>query len=83
MDTKRNQTSGAVFRAWVAPLSKRRMTCKSVYHNRDYNAAFNIGVRFKTLFWPHMYATTNKDSPVGADDVDATLSALSAELFQT
>jgi hypothetical protein len=37
------------------------MTCKSVYHNRDYNAAFNIGVRFKTLFWPHLYATTNKD----------------------
>ncbi len=55
----------------------------AVYHNRDYNAAFNIGVRFKTLFWPHLYATTNKDSPVGADDVDATLSALSAELFQT
>ena len=55
----------------------------AVYHNRDYNAALNIGVRLKTLFWPHMYATTNKDLPVGTDDVDATLSALSAELFQT
>ena len=55
----------------------------AVYHNRDYNAAFNIGVRFKTLFWPHLYATANRGPPIGTDEVDATLSALSAELFQS
>ena len=27
----------------------------AVYHNRDYNAAYNIGVRLKTLLWPHLY----------------------------
>ena len=43
----------------------------AVYHNRDYNA-FNIGVRFKTLFWPHLYATADKDLPIGTEDVDAS-----------
>ena len=54
----------------------------AVYHNRDYNAAFNIGVRFKTLLWPHIYAAPY-NSANDTEDVDATLSALSAELFAT
>ena len=55
----------------------------AVYHNRDYNAAFNIGIRFKTLFWPHLYVDKNRGLPNGVDDsdTDAMLSALSAELF--
>lgn len=57
----------------------------AVYHNRDHNAAFNIGIRFKTLFWPHLYASVNGGLPVGVHDtdVDATMTALSAELFET
>ena len=54
----------------------------AVYHNCDYNVSFNIGVRFKTLFWPHLYAATY-NGPEDTDDVDATRSALSTEFFAT
>ena len=57
----------------------------AVYHNRDYNAAFNIGhVRLKALFCPPVHAAADGGHlPPGVDELDATLSALDAELFQT
>ena len=54
----------------------------AIFHNRDYNAAINIGIRCKQLLWPDLYPREGKDTTWSAfaDGLDAELSALDAEL---
>ena len=54
----------------------------ATFHNRDYNAAMNIGTRCKQLLWPDLYLLNGQGAECSAfaDDLDTELGALEAEL---
>ena len=66
----------------VCGLRRCQNAESAVYHDRDYNAAFNIGVRLKTLFCPPVHAAADGGLSLGVDEIDATLSTLDAEPFK-
>ena len=72
-----NEDSGAVFPCVGCAVVKTQKAQSTT----TATTTLNIGVRLKTLFCPPVHAAADGGLPLGVDEIDATLSALDAELF--